>query len=202
MALNDFCVDCTDDYCVDAVLPPLAVACAVTNGHPVEEVFFTDQGHPVTGDPTQAASWTTRLSNTSDGTGSGSGNVAHPIRHFAIVNGQKPAGTPTYIKNQAGTQATLDKYTRSITFFDDDNSDAKYAMYRGYQCNGNVLLYYRSGKHFYGGSAGAGNGVGIACVIKPVHAILPGSTDGGAHRWIVTIEWDARCEEDRFTAPL
>lgn len=199
--LNSFCPDCVDDLCVDAALPPLVLGCEIMNDSPIEEIFLTDQGHPVTADPTIAGSWTTRLSNTSDGSGSGS-NVANPIRHIEIVDGEKPAATLNYKSNRRGTQAKLSKSTRTITFIDDDNSDSKYAFYRGLQCNGNALMYYRSGSHFYGGKAGAGNGVGIACVVKPVHSIVPNSTDGGGHRWTVTIEWSAKCEEDRFTAPF
>lgn len=201
MALNEFCVDCVDDYCAESVLPPLAAVCEVMNDEGFDEIFVTDQGHPITGDPTLIASWTPRLNNTSDGTGTGS-NVAHPIRHFEIVDGERPAPTLNFKKNRRGTQSKLQKSTRSITWIDDDDSDAKYAMYTAYQCNGNVLAYPKSGKHQYGGKAGAGNGYGIAATIKPVYSVAPGSTDGGAHRWTVTLEWDAKCEEDRFVSPF
>ncbi|MGF7219043.1 hypothetical protein GGR92_005223 [Spirosoma lacussanchae] len=201
---NAFCGDCVDDYCVDAVLPALEPACEVSNDEAITEIFLTDQGHPIVGDPTLAASWTARLSNTSDGSGTGDGNVAHPIRSIEIVDGQKPVPTLNYKKNLRGTQARLGKSTRTITFVDDDDSDAKYKMWLAYQCNPNALLYYRSGKHFYGKDAsktGAGSAVGIRCAVKPTYGIVPGGTDM-AHRWTVTIEWDATCEEDRFDAPL
>ncbi len=201
MALNEFCGACVDDYCADAVLPPLAVACEVMNDEGFTDLFVTDQGHPVTGDPTLIASWTPRLSNTSDGSG-GTGHVAFPIRHIEIPNGERPAPSLAFKKNIRGTQSRLQKSERTITFTDDDDSQAKYDMYRAYQCNGNVLLYAKSGLHLYGGKAGVGNGYGIAAVIEPVYAVVPSATDGGAHRWIVTVRWSAKCEEDRFISPL
>ncbi|OJW75705.1 hypothetical protein [Spirosoma sp. 48-14] len=203
MPTNNFCAECVDDLCVDAALPALVLgSCDVDNDEGITEVFYTDQGHPVAGDPASAASWTTRLSNTSDGTG-GSGNVANPIRHYEVYKGKKPQATLNYKKNQKGTGVRLQDSTRSITFKDEDDSDGKYEFYRNLQCNGNILLYYRSGKHFYGsnGSTGAGSGVGIKAVIKPVYEIDPESATM-AHAWFVTIEWDAKCEEGRFEAPF
>lgn len=202
--LNSFCEECVDDLCVDAVLPVLESACEVLNDEAITDIYLTDQGHPVAGDPALIASWTARLSNTSNGDGT-TGNVAHPIRHIEVVDGEKPAATLNYKKNRRGTQARLQKSTRTITYIDDDDSDAKYQMYLGYQCNGNALMYYQSGKHMYGkdkAKTGAGSGVGIACVVKPVYEITPNATDGGGHRWTVTIEWDAKCEEDRFESPF
>jgi len=176
--------------------------CEVANDDGVSEVFLTDVGHPIAGDPTLAASWTARLSNTSTGDGTAQ-NVANPIRFLDIFEGSKPDATLNYKKNRRGTQARLGNSTRTITFVDDDDSDAKYALYTGLQCNGNVLMYYRSGKHFYGSDqsrTGVGSGVGIRCVVKCVYGIVPGTEI--AHRWTVTIEWDAKCEEGRFTAPF
>lgn len=183
----------------DLIVPILGTECKTANDFKIGEVFLTDPNSPITGDPTLAASWTARLSNSSDGSGT-TGNVAKPIRHLIVDDGEKPAVTPTYKKNKAGDIQRLDKTTRSITFTDDDDSDSKHAFYRKLQAQGEALMYYRSGPHFYGGSAGVGKGVGIKCTVKPSKAIV---NDGSmAHRWVVTVEWDATIDEDRFDAPF
>lgn len=184
----------------DFLVPILGNDCKVANDAKISEVFYTAQNAPITGDPSLAASWTARLSNSSDGSGT-AGNVANPIRHLIVDDGEKPAVTPTYKKNKAGDIQILDKTARSITYVDDDNSDAKYAFYRKLQENGAVLVFYRAGKHFYGGSAGVGKGVGIKGTVKPSYGIVAGA-DGMAHRWTVSVEWDATIEEDRFPAPF
>lgn len=193
---NNFCPECVDDLCVDAVLPAIDYEdyCEVQNDDLIDEIYYTDRAHPLTDDPDELSSWGTRLSNTSDGTGT-TGNVANPIRTIKVVDAEKPKPTLNYKNNRAGNSAKLGRSPRQITGIVDDDSDAMYDLMRKLQCNGNVKIWYRSGKHIYGGKDG------IDCVIKPTYGIV-NDTNNLSHSWSFTIDWTSECEEPRFVSPF
>jgi hypothetical protein len=191
MALTDniFCEDCVDDLCAEAALPvaiDYAEYCEVSNDDLIEEIFYTDQGHPLTADPSLAASWSTRLSNTS--------TTGFPIRSIRVPKFTKPRVDPAVKTSIDGNRSTLVDVDRTITGLIDDDSDEMYALMKALQCNGNVRFWYRAGKHIYGGQSGIKGGM------RPSYGIL--DEDGYAHKWGLTIGWRAKCEEPRVLAPI
>ncbi|RIV23594.1 hypothetical protein DYU11_11475 [Fibrisoma montanum] len=180
-------------------MPVIPDHCEVFNDELISEIFFTDRAGALEADPTLAASWTPRLTNTG-GPESTPTAIPHPIRHFKVVDGEKPIATLNYKTTRGGSSSILGRSTRTVTLVLEDDSDEMYELMTALQCNGNVLFAYRSGKHIYGMKAGAGGGTFIEAVIKPTYGIVSGTEI--SHRWQVTIEWSAKCEETRILAPI
>lgn len=194
--INDFCPDCVDDLCADVALDAIDYTnyCEVNNDELIDEIFYTDRAHPLSGDPDELASFGTRLSNTSNGSGT-TENVAHPIRRLKVIDAEKPKGTLNYKNNRAGDSAKLGRSPRQITGIIDDDSDEMYELMRSLQCNGNIKMWYKAGKHIYGGQDG------INAVIKPTYGIV-NDTNGLAHSWSFAIDWTSKCEEPRFVSAI
>lgn len=184
--LNNFCPACTEDFCVDSILPALpANHCESVSDAKITEIFYTDRAHPLTADPALVASWS-RVSNVIA--------TGFPIRSLAVDNFEKPVPTLNYKLTRSGNSASLDISPRQISGVIEDSSTPMYELMRKLQCNGNVLFWYRAGGYIYGGQSG------IKGVIKPTHGIVNGSEI--AFRWNIAIDYASRCEEERVVAAI
>ncbi|MBC3785708.1 hypothetical protein [Spirosoma utsteinense] len=191
MALTDniFCEDCIDDICAAAAFPvaiDYAAHCEESNDDLISEIFFTDQAHPLTADPAIAGSWAPRLSNTT--------TTGNPIRSILVPKFTKPRVDGAVKTSIDGNRSKLIDVDRTITGLIDDDSDEMYDLMKTLQCNGNVLFWYRAGKHIYGGQSG------IKGSMRPAYGIV--DEDGFAHKWGLTIGWRAKCEEPRVLAAI
>lgn len=183
------CQEITCPEGCEAVLPEVSFDLCNPDVHfgQISHVFITNIGYPLT-DETDPVEWAARLALASS-------NPAKIVQLIGI--GSKAAAESTVIEMSLGRKVTGNK-NHTVPFRIDEVSDLNYEMMRKFECNKQVLGWYKT---FEGKLYGGPNGVNEDGVSIGFDHVIP--EDAGALETLEgNLTWKSKFHPCRTDYPL